>query len=128
MTKNLEEIINSPSLVRQSWLSTDVAVREVIAFEQRFGTKHLMLACHAALPSILSPELVNLIHLNFLEKENIPWEAEVDLLLSSLCRPLDDGLYEVEPSIREVLLVELEDNFGWERPFSLAKFLQSIFH
>ena len=124
MSKTLEEIITSPSLVRENWLSTELAVREVLEFERRFGPKHLKLACHAALPLILSPELVNLIHLNFLEGEGIPWVAEVDLLLSPLCRPVDKGLYEVEPAIREVLLVELENQFAWERPFELANFLQ----
>jgi tetratricopeptide (TPR) repeat protein len=124
MSKTLEEIITSPSLVRENWLPTELAVREVLAFERRFGSKHLKLACHAALPLILSPELVNLIHLNFLEGEGIPWVAEVDLLLSPLCRPVDEGLYEVEPAIREVLLVELENQFSWERPFELANFLQ----
>jgi|GEM_PF-3155282 len=124
MSKTLEEIITSPSLVREQWLSPELAVREVLAFERRFGSKHLMLACHAALPLILTPELVNLIHLNFLEEEQIPWVAEVDFLLSALCRPIDEGLYEVEPSVREVLLVELENQFGFERPFGLAKFLE----
>jgi hypothetical protein len=124
MSKTLEAIISSPSLVREQWLSPELAVREVLAFERRFGSQHLMLACHAALPLILNPELLNLIHINFLEEEQIPWVAEVDFLLSPLCRPIDDGLYEVEPSIREVLLTELENQFCWERPFELAKFLQ----
>ena len=112
MSKTLEEIIVAPSLVREQWLSPELAVREVLAFERRFGSKHLMLACHAALPLILTPELLNLIHINFLEEEQIPWVAEVDFFLSPLCRLIDEGLYEVEPSIREVLLVELVDVFG----------------
>jgi hypothetical protein len=124
MSKTLEEIIAAPSLVREQWLSTELAVREVLAFERRFGSKHLMLACHAALPLILTPELLNLIHINFLDEEQIPWIAEADFLLSPLCRPIDEGLFEVEPSTREVLLVELENQFGFERPFELAKFLQ----
>ena len=121
--KNLETVIATPSLVREQWLSSELAVREVLAFERRFGSKHLLLACHAALPLILTPELLNLIHINFLEDEQIPWVAEVDFFLSPLCRPIDEGLFEVEPSVREVLLVELE-NRGFERPFELAKFLQ----
>jgi uncharacterized protein YjbI with pentapeptide repeats len=124
MSNNLEAIITSPSLVREQWLPPELAVREVVAFERRFGSKHLMLACHAALPLILNPSLINLIHINFLEDKQIPWVAEADFLLSPLCRLIDDTLYEVEPSIREVLLVELENQFGWERPFQLAKFLQ----
>jgi hypothetical protein len=121
---NLETLIATPSLVREQWLSSELAVREVLAFERRFGSKHLLLACHAALPLILTPELLNLIHINFLEGEQIPWVAEVDFILSSLCRPIDEGLFEVEPSVREVLLVELENQYGFERPFELAKFLQ----
>ncbi|WP_445637348.1 hypothetical protein NSTC745_02445 [Nostoc sp. DSM 114161] len=124
MSKILEEIIKAPSTVREQWLSPDLAVREILAFERSFGSKHLMLACHAALPLILTPELLNLIHINFLDDKQIPWFAEVDFLLSSLCRPIDDGVYEVEPSIREVLLLELEKKFGLERPSSLANFLQ----
>jgi len=120
---HIEAIIATPSLVREQWLSSELAVREVLAFERRFGSKHLLLACHAALPLILTPELLNLIRINFLEEEQIPWVAEVDFILSSLCRPIDEGLFEVEPSVREVLLVELE-NRGFERPFELAKFLQ----
>ncbi len=119
---SLQAVIASPSLVREQWLSTELAVRFVLAFERRFGSKHLKLACHAALPLILTPELMNLIRINFLEEEQIPWVAEVDFLLSPLCRPIGEGLYEVEPSVREVLLVELE-NFDWERPFQLAEFL-----
>lgn len=123
MNKTLEAIITAPSLVREKWLSSELAVREVLAFERRFGSKHLMLACHAALPLILTPQLINLIHINFLDGEQIPWVAEVDFLLSPLCRPIDEGLFEVEPSIREVLLVELENQFDWQRPLEIAKFL-----
>ena len=124
MSKTSEETVISPSIIREQWLSPEFAVREVVAFECRFGAKHLMLACHAALPLILTPELVNLIRINFLEASQIPWVAEMDFLLSSLCREIDEGVYEVEPSIRDVLLVELENQFGWERPFALAKFLE----
>jgi hypothetical protein len=115
MTKTLEAV------VRRRWLSPEEAVREVVAFERRFGEEHLKLACHCGLLLILTPELVNLVRVNFLE--DIPWIAESNFLLSSLCRPLQEGIYEVEPCIREVLLVELENKFGWQRPFELAEFL-----
>ena len=58
-----------------------------------------------------------------MDEENIPWIGESNFLLSSLCRPLQKGVYEVEPCVREVLLEELEDKFGWRRPFELAEFL-----
>ncbi|KST66732.1 tetratricopeptide repeat protein [Mastigocoleus testarum] len=117
MTKTLEAV------VRRRWLPPEYAVREVVAFERRFGKKHLALACHAALPLILTPELVNLIRINFLDTEDISWIAESDLLLSPLCRPIQEDIYEVEPCVREVLLVELEEKFPWRRPFQLAEFL-----
>ncbi|WP_293127020.1 tetratricopeptide repeat protein [Microcoleus sp. bin38.metabat.b11b12b14.051] len=117
MIKTLEAVI------RRQWLPPEFAVREVVAFERRFGMKHLSLACHAALPLFLSPELVNLININFLDSENVSWIAESDFLLSPLCRPMDRGVFEVEPCVREVLLVELENRFGWRRPFEIADFL-----
>ncbi len=123
MSKSLEAIFTASSLIRDQWMSTELAVREVLAFERNFGRKHLKLACHAALPLILTPELINLIHINFLDNQQIPWVAEIDFLLSPLCRPIDESLYEVEPSVREVLLVELENQFGWHRPFEISKFL-----
>ncbi|MBR8827660.1 MAG: hypothetical protein DSM107014_07080, partial [Gomphosphaeria aponina SAG 52.96 = DSM 107014] len=115
MAKTLEAV------VRRRWLSPEEAVREVVAFERRFGEEHLSLACHCGLLLILTPELVNLVRINFLE--NIDWIAESNFLLSSLCRQLQEGIYEVEPCIREVLLVELENKFSWQRPFELAEFL-----
>jgi nucleoside phosphorylase len=118
MTKTLEAV------VRRRWLPPEYAVKEVVAFERRFGEKSLALACHAALPLILTPELVNLIRINFLEHENIPWITESDLLLSPLCRPIQEDIYEVEPCVREVLLVELEDKFGEQQLSRLAGFLQ----
>ena len=118
MTKTIEAV------VRRRWLPPEYAVREVVAFERRFGEKHLALACHAALPLILTPELVNLIRINFLDSEDIPWIAESDLLLSPLCRPIQGDIYEVEPFVQKILLVELEDKFGWRIPFQLADFLE----
>ena len=117
MVKTIEAV------VRKLWLSPENAVEEVVRFERRFGEENFKLACHCGLFLILTPELVNLIRINFLDKENIPWIGESNFLLSSLCRPLQEGVYEVEPCVREVLLGELEDKFGWRRPFELAEFL-----
>lgn len=125
MLSNDLNVLVDTSLIRGRWTPTEYAVKDIVAFERRFGIKHLRLACHAALPLIVSPELLNLIHINFLDGEEIPWIAEADFLLSRLCRPLDDGLYEVEPGAREVLLVELKNQFGSRRPLELANFLRA---
>jgi formylglycine-generating enzyme required for sulfatase activity len=81
------------------------------------------MACHAAFAFVLTPELLNLLRINFLDNEPISWIAEIDILLSSLCRPVGDNLFQVEPTLRQVLLVELENQFGWFRLYELANFL-----
>ncbi len=51
----------------------------------RFDESYGLLAYHAALPLVLTPELVNYLRNEFLRGEQVPWVAEVDLLLSDLC-------------------------------------------
>lgn len=126
MSNTLEHIAAQPNLIRIQWLEPDDAIQEVLAFQQRFSSKHLWLACHAAFPLILTPELVNLIHFNFLEDRQIPYIAQADFLLSPLCREIEDGVFEVEPGVREVLLVMLEKLFDHDRPFELAYFLDDF--
>ena len=74
---------------------------------------------------IVAPDLVNLIHINFLQDANIPWIAEADFLLSPLCESIGNGLYQIAPIMRDVLLMELRgfvDNVAL-RQESLADFL-----
>lgn len=123
MSNTLTAIISGPSLVKERWLSLKMAVWRVVDFEQLFGSQYLFLACHAALPLLLTPELLNLIRVNFLDENAVPFVAESDFLLSSLCRQIDDGLFEVEPSVREVLLVILENQLDPQRPLEIANFL-----
>src|SRR5215472_8732259 len=96
-------------LNKKEWIPLEQAIQRVVDFERQFGPGHLALACHAALPSILTPELINLIRINFLEKD-VEWVAEVDLLLSALCNPIGQDIFEVEPQVRRVLLVTLKSN------------------
>jgi predicted ATPase len=130
MVDSFEEIALDQSIVRKQWLPLDVAVQEVLAFEKFFGTGHFLLACHAALPSVLTPELLHSIRLNFLDqqKPHIPWIAEMDFLLSPLCRPLEQDLFEVEPMVREALLFKLEDRYGWQQLQNVANFLLQYIH
>jgi hypothetical protein len=101
---------------------------------------HLIFACHASFPLLLSPNLANLIWLNFKNYssnnkiQTIERVAVSDLLLSSLVRPVVGKQYEVVPEIRSYLLYLLKDsrwfesygieNFGQKRLQSLANFLR----
>ena len=114
---------NFENPVRAGWLSEEDAKRRIDAFEERFGPRHRLLAAHAALPLMLDPELLNLIRINFRETRDMEWIAEADILLSPLCRAIDDELFEFEPRVREVLLQILREENGLGRLTEIADFL-----
>jgi tetratricopeptide (TPR) repeat protein len=124
MMNNFVDFAPDTSIFKKQWMPLEQAIQRVAKFEREFGQAHLLFACHAALPSLLTPELVNLIRINFLEK-SVEWIAESDLLLSSLCLPIDQGIFEIEPQIRQVLLVVLQANpeYGTERLEEIAYLL-----
>jgi hypothetical protein len=106
------------------------ARRYVESFRQRHGNPHLDLACHAALPLALSPDLAYLVWANFQRDASgtplgIPWVAVADLLLSPLCEEVGDELYEMDEAVRSVLLERLaaDDRFGPDRLRQIADFL-----
>ncbi|MGG6240727.1 sigma-70 family RNA polymerase sigma factor [Nodosilinea sp. AN01ver1] len=101
------------------------AEQTVRRFVRRFEPSYHALACHAALPLVLTPELVNYLRNEFLRHEEVPWIAEVDLLLSDLCQPVGYELYAMETDVRAYLLTELERQFGRSRIQQVAKLLIS---
>jgi hypothetical protein len=74
--------------------------------ERQFYPEYLLLAQYAALPLVITPELLNYLRADFLPK--VPWIAEADLLLSDLCRSVGYEQYVLLPEVRSVLLAELE--------------------
>ena len=93
-------------------MAIELAQRRVNEFRQRggdYGETALHLAYHAALPVALNAELLHLFRINFFldPPEILPYTAEFEFLLSPLCREIDEGLYEIEPEIRDVLLAGL---------------------
>src|SRR5687768_4796954 len=91
----------------------------------KYGLGHLVYACHAAFPLILTPELANLIWVNFNrysinnnEDGKINPIAVTDFLLSSLCHPISHKQYEVIPEIRGYLLYLLNDG-AWFRRYGI---------
>jgi len=111
---------------------TRSTTRRIEAFRQRFGDGHVYLACHAALPLALTPDLLYSLWANFQrdtdgEAIEIPWIAVADLMLSNLCKEVGNELYEMDQPIRDDLLSQLQSDprFGLERVRELADFVMA---
>lgn len=119
-----DPIQSTPAVAGAYRMPREEALDRFWAYADRYGDPHIELACHAAFPLLLSPELVNLTRINFLN-EDVPWIAEADLLLSNLCKPIGGGFFQLDAAIREVLLVELLERYpdGSARLRRLADFL-----
>ncbi|MDZ8025977.1 MAG: SUMF1/EgtB/PvdO family nonheme iron enzyme [Nostoc sp. DedQUE11] len=103
------------------------AKERVDRFVRRFDESYRLLAYHAALPLVLTPELVNYLRNEFLRGEQVPWVAEVDLLLSDLCSQVGYELYAIDTHVREYLLKEMKQDsrFGELRMQQVAQVLYS---
>jgi len=109
---------------------TDVAGKLIASFRDRFTQGHLFLAYHAAFPMALTPDLLYRLWKNFQRdihqnKQDIPWEAVADLLLSPLCKEVGYELYQMDADVRTILLSDLKANhhLGEDRINDLARFL-----
>lgn len=104
---------------------SELAQRRVRDFQQRCGETALHLAYHAALPVALNADLLHFLRINFFldSAEPLPYTIEFELLLSPLCREIDQGLYEIEPEIRDILLTELAQEYDEERIRDVATLL-----
>jgi len=111
---------------------TRSATRRLESFRQRFGEGHVYLACHAALPLALTPDLLYSLWANFQrdthgEAIEIPWIAVADLMLSNLCKEVGNELYEMDQAVRDELLNQLQNDsrLGQERLRELADFVMA---
>ena len=93
-------------------------------FVRRFQPSYRLLAYHAALPLVLTPELVNYLRVQFLQGV-VPWVAEVDLLLSDLCHQVGYELYAMDTAVRAYLLEKMKHELGEERMQEVARLLIS---
>ncbi|MEH2093490.1 MAG: CHAT domain-containing protein [Nostoc sp.] len=97
-------------------------MERILGFAQRFDQAHFDLACHAAFPQTLTPDLLYQIWLRFVPQA--PWTAVARILLSRLCREVGYELYEMDVAVRNLLLTELKEDerFGKQQIDKLAAF------
>jgi tetratricopeptide (TPR) repeat protein len=111
-------------------LRSKASVRRISDFRNRFGEGHFYLACHAALPIALTPDLLYCLWANFQQDchgtpLNIPWIAVADLILSPLCEEVGYALYEMDVTVQQELMRSLQNNshLGQTRVKELANFV-----
>jgi formylglycine-generating enzyme required for sulfatase activity len=121
---NQIQVMNTTNLFTPEQ-ETERARQIVERFINRFDESYCLLAYHAALPLVLTPELVNYLRVEFLRDANIPWVAEVDLLLSDLCRQVGYELYAMDTAVRAYLLGKMQEELGIEQMQLVAKGLIS---
>ncbi|RRR69407.1 MAG: hypothetical protein EI684_15695 [Candidatus Viridilinea halotolerans] len=107
--------------------SAQDAQQLVERFVRRFGEPYRMLACHAALPLILTPELLHNLRNTFLRGQ-VPWVSEADLLLSELCRPVGYEQYAMDAAVRAHLIATLQARVGPRRLQDVARLLLRYIH
>jgi predicted nucleotide-binding protein len=106
-----------------SSLNSDIrnAGKKIVYFVRKYDDLHLSLACHAAFPLVLTPDLLYQIWAEFVRE--VPWVSVAHLLLSPLCREVSYEVFEMELSVRNLLLEELEGREGQGRLKKLADFM-----
>lgn len=88
----------------------DVGAQQIVRFfVKRFDPSYQLLACHAAFPLVLTPELVNYLRTEFL-LDRVDWVAESDLLLSDLCREIGYETYAMDHEVRAYLIEEMRSD------------------
>lgn len=113
-------------MVEQKRFERQIAPQKVALFERQFGGNYRLLAYHAALPLVLTPELVHYLRTEFL-LDLVPWESEADLLLSDLCSQVGYELYAMDTAVRSYLLEQMQgdDRIPQDRMQSVAQVLMS---
>jgi len=98
------------------------AIERIASFCRRFGINHWYLAYHAAFPQRITPELLTEIRERFVHDSH--WGAISDLLLSRLFQEVGYELYEMDVTLRNILLHELIsfEKYGKRRLVELANF------
>lgn len=85
----------------------EAAIRNILGWANQ-GKVYLHFAYHAAFPLALTPNLLHYLRVNF--ALDIPWFAVSELLLSPLCHPAGYQLYEMNSTVRHLLLKLLKED------------------
>ena len=132
--------ISSHFLAEKSMLPAWRKLEQFIAqfVGEEYGEGHILFACHAAFPVVLTPDLLYQLWLNFQKYQNengdpqsIHRIAVSDLLLSPLVREVGTEVFEMPEVIRTALLDCLEQRFKLEAPHrmnELAQFLMQYYN
>lgn len=115
---------------------TDTVTPQLEQFRAELGAHyeeaHFILACHAAFPAFITPDLLYQLWANFKSWPNrqgrihiMPALTVSDVLLSSLFRITGPDLYEMKPEVSAALVRQLSSDprFGPDRIKALASFL-----
>lgn len=115
-------------------MTTNLSLPQLTHFKEKFGQPHWNLACHAAIPMALTPDLLYRLWAHFRcdshnRPMNIPWVAVADILLAPFCKEVGFDLYEIETDVRDYLLNQLKTDscFGSQRLKELAEFLVAYY-
>jgi formylglycine-generating enzyme required for sulfatase activity len=101
----------------------ELVTERITAFERRYGSMAVRLACCAAFPLALTSELVYCMRENILDLQDAPWYMVADLLLSGLCQSIGYDLYEIPGAVRQQLLQRLKEERGAVRIRELEEFM-----
>ena len=93
-------------------LKQQEATKSIERFKNRFTEAHLQFARYAAFPLALTPDLLYRLRDYLLQEEKlqVPWIVVSHLLLSGLCREVDEELYEMDIAVRKQLLSRLSQD------------------
>ena len=114
----MAESLLSESLIERGHYQIETFL---LRYGDRYGDLYRELLDYAAIPVVITPELLNYLRMQFAPK--LPWVAEVDLLLSDLCRLVGYEQYVLQSYVREVLLDTLDTRLGKSKLESAAKLL-----
>ncbi|WP_005223260.1 formylglycine-generating enzyme family protein [Marichromatium purpuratum] len=93
----------------------DIAQARIERFVRRFGEPYRELAWYAALPLVITPELLGYLRTHFLRgRDGVPWIAEADLLLSDLCQQAGYEQFVLDQDVRACLIAEMRARLGSE--------------